>query len=200
MPDSSIQNDPPFVDVKVTNPVQYLKIWWNRLIGTEGVDFSMHVKPLTAIAISLAIISVGFGLGRITIPTINLPFIKYSQTPTPTPSSPPDSDWKETGFTGTLQYTSTSNKFFLITTSSSEAITLQVPGNIDLQDLISKRIFASGNYSKSARILIVSDTKDLEVLPKSPVPAPTFTPSPSPSPTNTPAPEQTEPPLKQTQY
>ena len=179
------KTDPPLVDVKVTNPIEYIKIWWNKIIGNEGVDFSLHVKPLTAIAISVAIISLGFGLGRVSLP-FNIPFFKFENTtPTPANTTTPDS-WKETGFTGTLQYSAPSNKFFLITTSSSEAITLEVPKNIDLTESIGKRIFATGNYSKEKRVLIVRDTKNLEILPKSPLPLPTFSPTPSPTPTDTP--------------
>ncbi len=179
MSETPTKSDPPFVDVKVTNPIEYIKIWWNRIIGNEGVDFSLHIRPLTAIAISIAIVSVGFGLGRITLP-FNIPFLKYMTTsPTPTASDNPDV-WKETGFIGTLQYTSSTNKFFLLTTSSSEAILLQVPNNIALNELVGKRIFVTGNYNKSARILIVTDTKNMEVLPKSPLPAPTVEPTSSP--------------------
>lgn len=175
--------DPPLVDVKVTNPIEYIKIWWNRIIGNEGVDFSLHIKPLTAIAISIAIISVGFGIGRITLP-FNIPFLRYtSATPSPTASDSADA-WRETGFIGTLQYTSSTNKFFLLTTSSSEAISLQVPTSIALNELIGKRIFVTGNYNKSTRTLVVTDTKNLEVLPKSPVPAPTIEPTSSPEATS----------------
>ncbi len=180
MADTSKQTDPPLVDVKVTNPIEYIKIWWNRIIGNEGVDFSFHIKPLTAIAISIAIASIGFGLGRFAIPAINLPFLKINTYPSPSSTPTTSEVWKETAFTGTLQYTSATNRYFLITTSSSEAITLDVPSNIDLNELIGKRIFAAGNYNKSTRILVVVDTKSLEVLPKSPIPVPTLTPTPTP--------------------
>jgi hypothetical protein len=187
MVDTSKQTDPPLVDVKVTNPIEYIKIWWNRIIGNEGVDFSFHIKPLTAIAISVVIASIGFGLGRFAIPAINLPFLKLNAYPSPSPTPTSSNElWKETAFTGTLQYTNATNRYFLITTSSSEAITLEVPKNIDLNELIGKRIFAAGNYNKSTRILVVFDTKSLEVLPKSPIPVPTLTPTPTPSPEITP--------------
>lgn len=184
---------PPLVDLKVNNPITYIKLWWNKIIGNEGVDFRLTIHPLTAIAIALAIASVGFGLGRFVMP-FSIPFFKYEEikgSPTPKPE-----DWKQTAFTGTLQYSPTTSKYFLTTTSASEAITLQVPESIDLADLVGKRILVIGSYNKQTRVMIVSDTKDMEVLPKVPVPVPTNTPSPSPtlSPTMEPSPESTASP------
>ena len=70
-------SDPPLVDLKITNPVAYFKKWWAKIIGNEGVDFRLHFHPLTAMAIALVIVTVGFGLGDITIrdflETHNLP-------------------------------------------------------------------------------------------------------------------------------
>ena len=162
--------DPPFVDIKVTNPVTYFKKWWAKIVGNEGIDFRLHFHPLTAIAIALVIITVGFGLGR-------------EVGPAPTPSLSPthvstlEPLLKNTAFVGTLHYSDPTAKFYLVTASSAEAITLIVPANIDLQPLVGKRIFAAGAYSKSARTLEVADAKDMEVLPKSPVPIPTTPPT-----------------------
>lgn len=183
---------PPLVDLKVNNPVTYIKLWWKKVIDNEGVYFSFRVRPLTAIVVALAIASVGFGVGRFVMP-FSIPFFKYEQVPTPTPK--PD-DWKQTAFTGTLQYSSATSKYFLTTTSASEAISLQVPNNIDLQTSIGKRILVIGSYNRSERLFIVSDAKDLEILPKNPVPIPTNPPTPTPTqaPTETPSPSPTEMP------
>ena len=99
-----------------------------------------------------------------------------------------ESIWKETAFTGKLQYSVTNKKFFLLTTSS-EAITLSIPSNLDLLTLVGKRIMAVGEYNKSTKLLLVSDVKDLEVLPNTPVPIPTI--EPIPTPTATPDTSQT---------
>jgi len=165
MPETS---DPPLIDIKVTNPVTYFKKWWAKIIGNEGIDFRLHFRPLTAIAIALVIITVSFGLGREVGP---------APTPSPTPVSTPEPTLKDTAFVGTLHYSNPTTKFYLVTASSAEAITLIVPANIDLQLLVGKRIFAAGAYSKSARTLQVADAKDMEVLPKSPVPIPTTPPT-----------------------
>lgn len=176
----------PLVEVKVTNPFIYLKNWWNKVINNEGVDFRFHIKPLTAIAMTTIVASLGFGVGRFVIPEgVKIPFFKFEDVTSPTPAATPEV-WKETAYTGTLQYSQTTSKYYLMTTTSSELITLQVPVNIDLKDYVGKRILAIGKYNKSLKVLVVSDAKSLEVLPKSPVSIPTIVPSPSPTPTSEP--------------
>ena len=179
-------SEKPLVEVKVTNPFTYLKNWWNKVINNEGVDFRFHIKPLTAIAMTIIIASLGFGVGRFVIPEgVKIPFFKFEDVTSPAPTATPEV-WKETAYTGTLQYSQTTSKYYLMTTTSSELITLQVPVNIDLKDYVGKRILAIGKYNKSLKILVVSDAKSLEVLPKSPVSIPTMVPSPSPTPTTEP--------------
>lgn len=174
MPDTV--KEPPLVDVKVTNPVTYLRRWWNRVMGKEGIYFSFKIHPITAFLIVFGFAAGIFSVGRY---SVNIPFLKYEVISSPTPTS--EDNWKETAFTGKLQYSVTGGKFFLITTSS-EAITLSVPENLDLMGLVGKRIFAVGEYNKTERLLKVIDAKDMEVLPKSPIPIPTSSPEPTSSP------------------
>lgn len=191
--------EPPLVDVKVTNPVTYLRRWWDKVMGKEGIDFRFTIHPITAVLITATIVAVSFGAGRysINIPFLNYQFLNYQlvgfESPKPTSTATPKEEWKETAFTGTLHFSQTTNKYFLQVTSSSEAIILKIPANIDLSDLVGKRILAFGSYNKTQRLLIVSDTKSLEVLPKSPVPIPTFEPTTTVIPTlvGTPRPEIT---------
>jgi hypothetical protein len=177
------QVDPPLVDVKVTNPVTYFKKVWNKIIGNEGVDFRFHIKPLTAIIIAAIIAVIGFGVGGVVIDESPI----GSSTPTPTPQD----IWKETAYTGTLQFSENNNRYYLLTTSSAEAITLEVPDVVNINALVGKRILAVGDYSKSTKILKVTDIKDLEVLSKTPLPIPTVTPMPDATPTSTPEPSPT---------
>lgn len=179
------QKEPPLVDVKVTNPVTYFKRWWAKVMGQEGVDFRFTIHPITAFLIAFGIAAAFFGAGRY---SVNIPFIKYQSLTSPTPNSP--IEWKETAYTGKLQYSTTGNKFFLLTTSS-EAITLSVPEGLDLKSLIGKRIFAVGEYNKTQRLLKVTDIKDLEILPQTPIPIPTITPSSTLIPTEIPSVEPT---------
>lgn len=178
--------EPPLVSFQVTNPVVYLKRWWKRVMSSEGVDLRLRIHPITAILISLAIASVGFGLGRISIPSY-MPFVQYLVTPTGAPMSlpiPTPDLWRETAFSGILRVTPTTKRYYLVT-SSSEAITLEVPTNVDLSTYVGKRILASGKFNKTTRILMVSDVSDLEVLPTKAVTIPTVLPTPTLTPTPT---------------
>jgi len=167
---STSEKIPPMVDVKVTNPVTYFKLWWEKVMGKEGVYFSFRIHPITAFLIVFGFSAGVFSAGRY---SVNIPFLEYEVIETPKPTTSPVIVWKETGFTGKLQFSETENKFFLLTTSS-EAITLSVPESLDLSSLIGKRIFAIGEYNKSIRLLKITDAKDLEVLSKTPIPIPTI--------------------------
>lgn len=186
MPTPNIE--PPLITV--TNPVTYLRLWWQKVMNKEGVDFNFRIHPITAFLISFGLGAGLFGAGRY---SVNIPFLKYNSgiVTTSTPTSAPS--WKETAFTGKLQYSVTTQKYFLITTSS-EAITLQVPNNLDLLTLVGKRIMAVGEYNKEQKLLKVFDAKDLEILPKTPVPIPTFEPTTTPSATPAATPVTSETP------
>ena len=185
--------EPPLVDVKVTNPVTYLRRFWEKVIGNEGIEIKITIKPLTTIFGIALLGTFTLGFGEFIIPEgYKIPFIEISGIPTPTSSATPEAVWKETAFSGKLQYSTLNQKYFLITTSA-EAITLEVPDNLDLSTLIGRRIMAVGEYNKAIKILKVSDAKDLEVLSKTKEPIPTLVPtiSPTPTPSATPVPTDT---------
>ena len=168
---------PDLVSLKVTNPLVYIKAWWKKIMANEGLEFKFKAKPITAIAISVALFSLVFGLGGFVFPTL-FPFlnINNSNNTVATTSPTPSSDWRETALKGTLKKTtSVPIKFFLLT-SSDEAVTLQAPDYITLDKLIGKRILATGNYSSKQKLLIIQDVQDLEVLSTTPIPIPTSTP------------------------
>ena len=160
------KKEPPLVDLKVANPVTYLKSWWKRVMSNEGIDFRFKVKPLTAIAISIVIATCGFGLGRFAL-SVEKPYISYVPTQTTSPApipAPTLSPWRETAFSGELKYSKYDERYYLIT-NASEAINLEIPEVVDLSDLIGRRIFAAGSYNQEARMLRVTQASNLEVLP-----------------------------------
>ncbi len=180
---------PDLVSLKVTNPLVYIKAWWKKIMANEGLEFKFKAKPITAIAISVALFSLVFGLGGVVFPTL-FPFLNINNTnnTVATDSPTPSSDWRETALKGTLKKTtSVPIKFFLLT-SSDEAVTLQAPDYITLDKLIGKRILATGNYSQKQKLLIIQDVQDLEVLSTTPIPIPTSTPTIAPTQTPSPIP------------
>ncbi|OGM31044.1 hypothetical protein A2630_00010 [Candidatus Woesebacteria bacterium RIFCSPHIGHO2_01_FULL_44_10] len=180
------KEEPPMVDVKVANPITYLKSWWKKIIGNEGMELRIRIKPLTAIAISLIVVTVAFGIGKFVLP-FKIPFFEYSSKYEPSPT--PDITY-EAGFIGTMRVSGA--KYFLFT-SASESINLQVPERVDLSKLIGLRVFATGRFNSITNTLLVANAKDLEILAASPSPIPTTTPGPTSSatPEITPTPEST---------
>ena len=51
---------PDLVNFKVTNPLVYIKAWWKKIMANEGLEFKFKAKPITAIAISVALFSLVF--------------------------------------------------------------------------------------------------------------------------------------------
>ncbi len=178
------EKEKPLVDLKVTNPITYIKSWWKKIIGNEGIEIKIKAKPLTVIAMTIIVLTVTMGVGRIILP-FNIPFFEYktidvpallSLTPTITPNIP-----RDTAFSGTLKYDVIKNKFYLFTTNS-EAVNLSVPDNLNLMQYVGRRIFAAGKYDEDSRTLMVETASDMEILPTKFVPIPTLTPTPGISP------------------
>jgi hypothetical protein len=158
---------PKLVSFSITNPITYLKYWWGKVIGNEGVDVRLKVKPLTAIAIVAIIASGTFSLGLLVRFANQTPIIKYipafAASPTPDP-------FRDTAYSGMLRVAG--DKYYLVTTDA-EAITLSAPTNIDLSKYVGRRIFATGRYNKETGILNVIEASDLELLPSQISPVPT---------------------------
>ena len=168
------KKDPLLVDLKVTNPIVYIKAWWKKVVANEGVDFRFRIRPLTAIAIAAVVAGTSFGLGRLAIPE---PIIKYIPLLAPSPSS---NSWRETAFTGILRYSAVSQKYYL-DTNSSEAVTLAAPASVNVAKLVGRRILAVGKLNTQTGVLVVTDASDLEILPAQVVPVPTTLPTPIPA-------------------
>lgn len=183
---------PPLVNLQVSNPITYLKLWWKKIIGNEGIEIKLKVRPLTAIVIIVLLFGLSFGAGWVSALFSQIPILK-DVIPNQTPvvySTPASDQWRLTAFSGLLQQTG--GKFYLVTTDA-EAITLEVPSNVNLAKYIGKKIFATGKYYKGLGLLEVSEASDLEVVLQS-ISLPTVAPSKTVEPTVTPTqiPDQTE--------
>jgi len=180
------------VDVEVTNPITYIKKWWKKIVGNEGMSINIKVRPITAILGICLFLAFLFGIGKLVLPEIiKTPFFKFEEVKEAEATPKQESEtWKETAYIGTLKYSASTQKYFLVTSSAAEAITLEVPPNVNLSALVEKRIMVIGKYSKYLRVIQVFDAKDMEVLPNSPVPVPTNSPTPKPTPTPTEKPTQ----------
>ena len=180
------KKDPPLVDVKVSNPITYIKSWWKKVIGNEGMEIRIKIKPLTAILITIIIVTLCLGITKVVLP-FNIPFLEFNSEATSTPIA-----YRQTAFVGILRFLESNNKYFL-EINSAEAITLEIPENINLDKFIGRRIFAIGEYYDGDRLLKVADVTDLEIFPENIIPIPTLEPTPTPTvtPTSTPIPTET---------
>ena len=162
-------------------------------MANEGIDLRLRVKPLTVFGVSLIAFSLAFGLGGAVLPVV-FPGFKLNNIISPTPTPTLETIWKDTALKGTLTKSNTNPAKFYLVTTSTEAVTLEVPVGFNLITLVGKRILAVGTYNSKDKILEVEDIQDLEVLPAIPVPIPTSAPTPTPSPSPTPAPTATPTP------
>ncbi len=163
--------DPPLVNLQITNPITYLKLWWKKVMGQEGIDVHFRIHPITAMILTGMIATGSFAIGRLTLPA---PIIKYLPQLAPSPSPSP---WREAAYTGKVVE---SNKKYYLDTADAGVITLEAPANVNLPKLLNRRILAIGSYNSLSKILKVTGATDMEVLPTQIVPVPTTAPSPSP--------------------
>ncbi|MBD3250110.1 MAG: hypothetical protein GF381_00880 [Candidatus Pacebacteria bacterium] len=150
------KKEPPLVDIEVSNPLTYLKSWWRRVIGNEGIDFRFRIKPLTAIAMTIIVATCGFGLGRFSL-SIKKPYIKYipvvDQNPAPTPIP-----WRQTAFEGQLRYSQQLDKYYLLI-GQSEAVNLDIKQVVEPDQYLGERVFIEGTFhpeSKLLEVLVIS--------------------------------------------
>lgn len=189
-------NPPDLVNIKITNPLVYIKYWWKRIMANEGIEVKFKAKPVTVFGVALIWSTVAFGLGGVVLPTF-FPWVKVDNLvlSSPTPTATPQTT-KDTALRGTLTKTNTVPAVFYLITTSTEAVTLEVPENFNLTSLVGKRILAVGSYDSKNKILVVKDIQNLEILSKTPVPIPTMTPSPKPTETTMPTVEPTAVPTE----
>jgi hypothetical protein len=190
-------SDPPLVSFSVTNPITYLKSWWKRIIGNEGVEVKIKVRPLTTLLIVFILFSGTFSLGALTALVHNIPVLREVL---PLPTDAPVVDlWRDEAYSGILRKIA-DGKYYLQTTDA-KAINLTIPANVNLEKYVGKRIFASGRYNIVSGFLEVTDATDLEVLPQQAQTvatiAPTATPTVTNKPISTPVPPDATPSIAQ---
>ncbi len=171
---------PDLLNVKVTNPLVYIKYWWKRILANEGLDMRVRAKPLTVFGLAIILFSGVFGLGGIVFPKF-FPWMKFNSGIVAISPAPQPELLKDTALKGTLTKTNTNPVRFYLITTSTEAVTLEIPVGFNLTSLVGKRILAVGTYDSKNKVLEVEDIQDLEVLSTTPVPIPTVTPTPKPT-------------------
>ncbi len=138
--------EPPLINVKITNPVTYLKHWWKKIIANEGIDLRLRVRPLTAIAMGVATVSILTGTG--------FTIARFYYLPVIVPNSLVS---KTTSLVGTIH--KSNKQYFLI--SDNKVYTLNYSGD-NLADLINKRVLVVGKLSSSDSVIDSDQITQLE--------------------------------------
>lgn len=121
--------DPPLIDLKITNPVTYLKKWFKRVLGNEGIIFSFRIRPLTAILMAITIAALvtgtGIGLGRFVF-GVGIP--------------------EEVIYTGTIYKSNEGNYYFI--TFNFQAFSLKRKQDQNLSKFTNQQVLLKGKLNK----------------------------------------------------
>lgn len=134
---------PPVVDLKVTNPVTYLKLWWKKIMSGEGISIRIH--PVTAILLVLTLSSSSFFFGRFFQ-------LKSDLLETYLPQFASVSTI-EAAFTGKLYISE--GKYYL-TQSESQALLIK-PGQLNISSYTHQNVFVSGKFNPLNRSLSLTN-------------------------------------------
>lgn len=133
---------PPVIDLKITNPVTYLKLWWRKIMSGEGISIRIH--PITAILIALSVTGGSFVLGRYMQLRSDL-IEKYLPQFAGINSV-------DAAFTGTLY---SAEGLYYVTQAESQSIRLK-PATMNMSPFISQRVFVSGKFDPLTRTLTIT--------------------------------------------
>lgn len=149
----SEKNDPPLVDLKVTNPVTYFKKWFGKILKNEGIKigFSFTLKPLTAIFLVTVLGGGGFSIGSFIFPHSSPIF------------------HREVMYRGNLQKT---DKGIFLTLPNSEIYTIKPKSNVNLQNISASQVLVKGNLTRENYVIEATDILPLSTDDK-PTPSPT---------------------------
>lgn len=149
----SEKNDPPLVDVKVTNPVTYFKKWLASLLKNEGIDIHIKIKPLTVIT-ALAALSITYGAGY------NLGLKQASSALFPN-SSP--ILHRAIIYQGVIQL-SDNGQYYLSLPDNTLWILRPTSSNINLANYANKLVTVKGNLTSEKNVINVTEVIGFEKL------------------------------------
>ncbi len=145
--------EPDLINIRVTNPLTYFKLWLQKVLNNEGMDVRLRIHPLTMIIIAAAFAIGGFSIGRVTLLSqlSKTPLAKYLSLPT-------DSQVliKDVVYTGHIRYLPANNKYYL-ETASGDVVALSIPSALDISNSIGQKVLITGKLNTQTGIIIVED-------------------------------------------
>lgn len=138
--------DPPLIDIKVTNPLTYLKNWITKLLKDEGIDFRLKIRPLTAVAMV-------FAMGLVSGTSFSIAqFIS--------PYLPPIMR-QEITYQGLIQKT-LSGQYYLTLPDNSIWILKPVNSSINFDKMLNTPVVLKGNLTKDRNVIEVVGVKTFQ--------------------------------------
>lgn len=137
----SEKNDPPMVDLKVTNPVTYFKKWVGKFLKNQDIDIHLKIKPFATIGLILAFTAVGgttFSIGRYFFPNSS-PIFHRAIT-----------------LQGIVQM-SESGQYYLSLPDNTLWTLKPINNNVNLSNYIYKQVVVKGNLTAEANVINVSE-------------------------------------------
>lgn len=135
------RDDPPLIDIKITNPVKYLKLWLKRLLKNEGIDLRVRIRPLTAIAMCMAFATffagTGFSVAKIFFPTSS-PILK-----------------REVSYQGVVQ--KGGNGYYYLVLSDGVMYKLTPKSKLNLDQYLTQSVSLKGNLTREPNVINVSE-------------------------------------------
>lgn len=155
----SEKNDPPLVDLKVTNPVTYFKKWVYKFLKNQDIDIRLKIKPFATIGLILAfttVSGVSFNIGRMFFPNSS-PILHRSIT-----------------LQGEVQK-SESGQYYLALPDNTLWTLKPKTTNINLSNVVNKQVLVKGNMTAEANVVEVAEViafdKPAPITPNNPIPA-----------------------------
>jgi biotin operon repressor len=148
-------DDDPLVEVRVMNPLAFLKKWLTELLKNEGIEvkLSIKLKPLTVLGIVLLLTTAGLGAKALGLAFKYTPFYEsYRQLVTE-----PDTS-RQAAFDG--QIIVSDNQAYIVRVGEAEAVRLI--GELDWQTYDRGFVFVTGRYNPDTQTLQEVSIQELE--------------------------------------
>jgi len=165
-----------FIKASGSTPAQGTAIssWFEKITIKSGFDLHIKIKPITLIAIFIALGIFSFAVGRISTPP-EAPVVKYIPQ---TSNNPPVNQWSEASFSGILAL---SDEGLYSIEFYGKKIILSVPYDIELSKYVGRRILVTGLYYSERSLLAITESSAIEILPSKSNLVPTSTPADTPN-------------------
>lgn len=141
----SAKDDPPMVDLKITNPVTYFKKWVGKFLSNQDIDLRLKIKPFATIGLILAFATVGtttFSMGRYLFPNSS-PILHRSIT-----------------LQGKVQKSETGQ--YYLTLVDNSLWNLKSTNKVNFTNVLNKQVTVKGNLTAQANVIEVSEVIPFE--------------------------------------